>query len=278
MKSRPVTILLVIFIVTIVVVLAFVLPGITSQAAHEKANKLLNEGIACEFYGDDACAIEHDQQAIAVYGEDSRYYTSLAQIQIKQGNYSDAIKNYQKAIEIDPSNDTILPELNKAIGLQATQTAAYLPAPLESTLPVAMETMTAVPPTPLPEAVYRIFDEEFGIIKSEMTVSQSSDDNIKFEIVHDEAYSGKQSLLITWHKLPGDWASGLLGVDSDISNSKKAAAGQMASINLSPPSAYAIQFFAKRAESSINGYDDNALMDDSIALKFQDQNSSCIIK
>jgi hypothetical protein len=163
-----------------------------------------------------------------------------------------------------------LPELNKAISQQATLTASYLPLPHESTPTKTSSGKTGAPPIPLPEAVYPIFDEEFGIIKGVATVSESMDDRIKFTIVDDEAYSGTHSLLVTWNKSFNHWASLVLGFDSD-NDPKRAAAGQMASINLFPPADYAIQFFAKRARPFVDnpGY---TLMDDSITLKFQDQN------
>ena len=270
MKHRSVVTLLVIFVVMVVAVLVFVLPALNGRNAHFKANKLFNEGVVCEFNNDYACAIDRYQQAISIYGQDSHYYIYLAELQVKQGNYSDAIKNYQLAKGIDPSNEIVLPELNKAISQQATQTALYLPLLGEATPTIENAGKTSAPPTPLSEAIYPIFDEEFGIIKGIATVSESSDDNIKFEIVNGEAYSGNRSLLITWNKDYRHWASLVLGFDSG-NDPKKAAAGQMTSINLLPPADFAIQFFAKRARpfQSMLG---STLMDGSITLKFQDQN------
>jgi len=270
MKSRPFIILLVIFVVVAVTVFVFVLPGIAKRDAHLKADKLFDDGLACEFHGDYVCASDNYQQAIAVYGQDSRYYVYLAQLQIRQGDYSDGIANYQKAKAIDPTNESILPAMQDAIHQQATQTALSLTVSQESAPVPGVAGGTTVRATPLPEAVYPIFDEDFGIVKSVFAVSESSDDAIKYEVVDNEAYAGKYSMLITWQKFYQHWASLILAFDSDT-DLQRAAAGQMVSINLSPPSDYAIQFFAKR-ETPFVANTGSTLMDDSITLKFQDQN------
>ena len=282
MKSHSKWILPVIIIIMIAVVIYFVYPGITSGDAHLQANKLFNEGAACEFRQDYTCAMERYQQAIAMYGKDSHYYVFLADLQARQGKYAEAIDNYIKAKSIDPANESILPGLNNALKLQATQTALSRPTtqnsptalslPASQSFPTAtrLSAATQVQSRPQPEAIYPIFDEEFGIIKWMATISQSLDDNIKYEITNQDAFSGKYSLLVSWHKNEKHWASLVLGFDSD-NDPKKATAGQMASINLAPPSDYALEFFAKRARP-FEMRMASTLMDDSITLKFQDQN------
>jgi hypothetical protein len=155
------------------------------------------------------------------------------------------------------------------VSQQATQTA--LP-PSISNQPVASLDNTYKPILMMPESIFPIFDEDFGIIGSVSTESGSEDDNIRYEIVDDEAYSGRYSLLIYWNKYPGNWASVILHFDAH-NDPARALAGQMASIDLFPPSDYAIQFYAKRGEASIrDSQSPGTLMDKSITLKFQDQN------
>lgn len=245
----------------IAAILVFVIPGITGTDPHVYADKIFLKGANCEFKQDYPCAITQYQLAIKTYKQDSRYYTHLAQVQRKQGDYAAAIKTYQRAKEINPSDENVLPGINLAISQQATQTAQPLAQP------AAIPTLLSVP---LPESVFPIFDEDFGIIGHVTALTEAAEDNIGFVIVEDQAYSGKRSLLISWQKFSQHWASVVLGFDSH-DDPLKAAMGQMTSINLSPPSKYAIQFFAKRSTQSTFS-SGSTLMNGSITVKFQDQN------
>jgi tetratricopeptide (TPR) repeat protein len=168
MKSRHGLILLVILMIIVAIVLVFVLPGITRNNDHLKANQFFTEGLACELSKDYACAIDRYQKAIALYGQDSNYFIYLAHVQMSQGDYAESIENYQKAKAIDPSNESILPGINKVISLQATQTALYNPLAMEYTpttisnslqeFPTVTSNAEKIPVQPgsLPQAVYTI--------------------------------------------------------------------------------------------------------------------------
>jgi len=266
MQSRTIKIISVLLFLFIAAILIFVIPGIMGTDPHIYADKIFLKGANCEFKQDYTCAIAQYQFAINTYKQDSRYYTHLAQVQRKQGDYAAAIKTYQKAKEVNPSDENVLPGLNLAISQQATQTALP-PAQQGVVQPAAIPTVIS---TPLPESVFPIFDEDFGIIGHTTALTEAAEDNITYAIVEDQAYSGKRSLLISWQKFNQHWASVILGFDSQ-GDSTKAAVGQMTSINLFPPSKYAIQFFAKRSRQSTfsSGF---TLMDGSITVKFQDQN------
>jgi hypothetical protein len=251
-------------VAVIAAVFAFVFPGITGGDPHLRADKEFLEGLNCEFGHDYECADSQYRKAISIYTGDSRYYTHLARLQRLQGNYAESIETYKQAKEIDPSNESVLPGLNMTISQQATQTA--MPAdglPLEA---------RELKNPPLPESIYPIFDEEFGIVEGVAAMSGEPDDHIAYEIVDSEAYSGRYSLLVTWTKKSLRWAGILLWFESS-NDPLRAANGQMRSIDLVPPSDYAIQFFAKRGEAStISPLQQSSLMDKSITLKFQDQN------
>jgi hypothetical protein len=128
---------------------------------------------------------------------------------------------------------------------------------MTTNLPTSTPTVT---PIPLAEDIISIFDESFGIIKSVTLASQSPADEIRYKISEEEAYSGTHSLLVSWKKQPGKWASVILGFDPDISNRTRSEVGQMTVLDLTPPYKYAIQFYAK----GVGG--------ESFVLKFQDQN------
>src|SRR5215208_1678935 len=268
MNARTKGIMGALALVVTLAILIFAFPGIIGMDPHLRADKTFLQGLNCEFKQDYDCALVQYQAAIAIYGGDSHYYTHLAQIQRKQGDYSSAIETYQKAKEINPSDENVLPGINKAISQQATQTAVPLPISPE----VKTENQTLTPAPALPASIYPVFDEDFGIVEDVTAETGSAEDHILYEIVDDESYSGKYSLLITWNKTQYHWASVVLHFDNQ-NDPTRAAAGQMASLNLSPRSDYAIEFFAKRGESSTrNSGQAGSLMDQSITLKFQDQN------
>lgn len=250
----------------IVAVLVFAIPGIIGMDRHLRADEDFEKGVNCEFAQDYPCAEAQFNKAIDIYPDDSRYYTHLADVQRLQGRFAEAIQNYQKANQIAPSDENVLPGLLLAQNQQATQTAMPLSA---SPVPEGELRSPA-----LPEAIYPIFDEEFGIAKSVLTLSGTGNRNIRYEIVDNESYSGKSSLLIAWEKRDGEWASVILAFDSQTQQ-ERAVSGQLKSINLTPIGDYAIQFFAKRGPASIlgNRLKQGTLMDDSITLKFQDQNT-----
>lgn len=110
--------LLFLFIATILIFV--IIPGITGTDPHVYADKIFLKGANCEFKQDYPCAINQYQLAIKTYKQDSRYYTHLAEVQRKQGDYAAAIKTYQRAKEINPSDENVLPGLNLAISQQAT--------------------------------------------------------------------------------------------------------------------------------------------------------------
>jgi tetratricopeptide (TPR) repeat protein len=250
----------------LVAIIVFAFSGIIGTDPHIRADREFLAGVNCEFSYDYLCAQAQFEKAISIYPNDSRYYTHLARVQRMQGKFGDAISNYQKAKQVDPSDESVLPGLSRAINEQATQTAMPLSSsPLQE---------PALRNPVLPESVYPIFDEDFGIIKSVLTVSGSTEDHIQYEIVDTEAYSGRYSLLISWTKFPQHWASVILAFDNHP-DPERAAIGQLRSIDLSPASDYAIQFFAKRGEASVLTEQNPAgitLLNKSITLKFQDQN------
>lgn len=250
----------------ILAVMMFAFSGIIGTDPHIRADREFLRGVNCEFDFDYLCAVTRFEKAISIYPNDSRYYTHLARVQRMQGKFADAIGNYQKAKEVDPSDESVLPGLSQTINEQATQTAM----PLSSSPLLQPEIRHPA----LPESVYPIFDEEFGIIASVLPISGSAEDHIQYDIVDTDAYSGRYSLLISWTKFSQHWASVILAFDSHP-DPERAGVGQLRSIDLSPPSNYAIQFFAKRAEASVLTEPNAAgisLLNKSITLKFQDQN------
>jgi tetratricopeptide (TPR) repeat protein len=266
MKRSSILIIAVIISVMLIAVLYFSLPGLSGNDPHLRGNRFFDQGITCENNEDFACAADRYQQAVKLYDRDPRYYFHLAQVQTRLGQYSAAMNNYQLAKSLDPSNPNVLPGFNRAMSLQATQTATYLPLPMQTrpANPVNGEALlTATPsetPTPSVHVVQSIFDEEFRV-PGVMTAAQSPEDTITYKISSEEAYTGKYSLLVNWSKQNQHWASLILGFDPEIGNAQKAQAGQMAVINLAPPSDYAIQFYAK----GVSNYE-------SFTLKLQDQN------
>jgi hypothetical protein len=253
------------FVILAIVIYAF--SGIIGVDPHLRADKAFLQGVNCEFRQDYNCARDQFEKAIAIYERDSRYYVHLANLQGLQGNYSDAISTYMLAKEVDPSDENVLPGLDKVVSQQATQTAL----PPSSSQPVISTDTAYRPILKQPESIFPIFDEDFGIIGSVSAEPGTVGGNIRYEIVDDEAYSGRYSLLISWNKFSGDWASVILHFDTH-NDLARALAGQMTSIDLSPPSNFAIQFFAKRGEASTRDpQESGTLMDKSITLKFQDQ-------
>jgi tetratricopeptide (TPR) repeat protein len=266
MKRSSIVMIGVIVTVMIIAVLYFSYPGLSGKDPHLQANKTYDQGIICENNEDFACAIVSYQKAVKLYAGDPRYYFRLAQVQTRLGDYSAAMNNYQLAKILDPSNPNVLPAFDRAMSLQATQTATYMPLPTQTIpaiTPTAEILFSATPsntPTPPVQIVKSIFDEEFGV-PGVMTAAESPDDKIKYKISSEEAYTGKYSLLVSWEKQYQHWASLILAFDPDIGNFQKAQAGQMAVLNLAPPSDYAIQFFVK-----------GVAVYESFTLKFQDQN------
>jgi Tetratricopeptide repeat len=254
-KARSIAVLALVLVVMAVVILVFVVPGITKNDAHMKANLLFNQGAACDLKGDTACAIDFYQKAIALYGEDSKYYVFLAQAQTEQGNYTEALKNYLKAKDLDPSNEAIMPEVTRMAARQASGSASS----------------AANPPgnVALPEALFPIFDEEFGVVREPFAVSESPQDQITWEVTGEDAYTGSHSLKIGWNKMYQEWASIVLAFDP--ARIPPQAAGPNGTINLSPPSDYAVLFFARRMYP-FDPYRGLMLVFDSLIFKFQDRN------
>ncbi len=266
MNKHSGLILLLVVIVVVGVVALFVGSGFLGAAAHRNAEALFKQGAACEYQKDDECAIARYQKAIKLYGRESKYYLYLANVQARQGDYGDAITNLRIAKEVDPGNTSVLPAVTEMFRKSATQTAQSSPYSSVQMVNIPFES----PSHPLPKAVFPIFDEDFGIVKGALTLSQAPQDQISYDIVDNEAYSGKRSIRLQWHKNIQEWASLVLGFDA-LDDPLKAQNGQMASINLSPPSQYALQFFARRGRPvELNSF--MLYRTDSITLKFQDQN------